>query len=186
MTPEQSRLDRTAAIISAVAGLRMIQGWPRERLAERVSAAAYGTVLVLVSLTLVDSDDVASGFGWELVIGIGLATWIAHLFAEVLGDHLRNAEAHEPHEIRRAMADGLPILLAAVPPAVVLLLGRIEVLTPGSTFWAAVAIGLLQLVALGALVGLLVSDQRSYTWRYSAATAAFGALVVVLMVALGH
>jgi hypothetical protein len=54
-----------------------------------VSAACYGTVLVLASLALIDADDVASGIGWELVTGVGVATWVAHLYAEVIGDHLR-------------------------------------------------------------------------------------------------
>ncbi|HET7846538.1 MAG TPA: hypothetical protein VFL72_03530 [Acidimicrobiia bacterium] len=166
--------------------LRRIRAWSRERLAERVSAASYGTVLILVALTLVDSDDVAEGFGWELVTGVGVATWVAHLYAEILGGRLRNAQAHQAHEIRRAMADGLPILLATVPPAVALFLGRIEVLTPRAAFWTAVILALLQLVGLGAVVGLLVSDQKSYTWRYAAGAAMFGIPVVVLMLALGH
>jgi hypothetical protein len=151
-----------------------------------VSAAAYGSVLILVSLTLVDSGELSSGVGWELVTGVGVATWVAHFYAEVLGDHLRNPDAHEPHEIRRAMTDGLPILLAAVLPAVVLGLGRTDVFTSTGAFWAAVVIALLQLVGLGALVGHLGSDDSDKTWRYAAVAAAFGALVVVLMVALGH
>jgi len=155
-------------------------------LAERVSAASYGTVLILVSLTLVDAEDVTSGFGWELVAGVGVATWVAHFYAEILGGHLRSAEAHEPHEIRRAMADGLPILLAAVPPAVILLLGRIDVLTPTGAFWGAVSLAVLQLVSLGAFVGFFESDLRSVAWRYAAVTAAFGIVVVVLMATLGH
>jgi hypothetical protein len=143
-------------------------------------------VLILVSLTLIDADEVRSGVGWELVTGVGLATWIAHFYAEIVGDHLRNPEAHQPHEIRRAMADGSPILLAAVLPAVMLLLGRLEVLAPRTSLWAAVGVALLQLVGLGVFVGRAVSGRRRYAWRYAAVTATFGAAVVGFMVALGH
>jgi hypothetical protein len=166
--------------------VRQIERWPKERVSERVSAASYGTVLILVSLTLVDADDVASGLGWGLVTGVGLATWIAHFYAEIIGDHLLNPEAHEPHEIRRAMADGSPILLAAVIPALMLGLGRVGVMGPETSIWWAVATALIQLVGLGVFVGLLVSGHRRYAWRYAAVTAAFGAVVVALMVALGH
>jgi hypothetical protein len=155
-------------------------------MAEWVSAASYGSVLILVSLTLIDADEVRSGVGWELVTGVGVATWIAHFYAEIVGDHLRNPEAHQPHEIRRAMADGSPILLSAVLPAVMLLLGRLEVLAPSTSLWAAVGVALLQLVGLGVFVGLLVSGRRQYAWRYAAVTATFGAAVVALMIALGH
>jgi hypothetical protein len=120
------------------------------------------------------------------VTGVGLATWIAHFYAEIIGDHLRNPEAHEPHEIRRAMADGSPILLAAVIPALMLGLGRVGVMEPAASIWWAVATALIQVVGLGVFVGLLVSGRRHYAWRYAAVTAAFGAIVVVLMVALGH
>ena len=185
MTPSGvSKVARRSVI--TVSGLRQFETLPKERLAEWVSAASYGSVLILVSLTLVSSEDVASGFGWELVTGVGLATWIAHFYAEIIGDHLRNPEAHQPHEIRRAMADGSPILLAALPPAVVLLLGRVEVLAPRTALWTAVAVALLQLVGLGALVGMLVSGRRRYVLRYATVTAAFGAVVVALMVALDH
>ena len=166
--------------------LAHVQSWPRERLAELVSAASYGTVLVLASLAVIDADDVASGWGWELVTGVGLATWVAHLYAEVVGDHLRHTAAHERREIWRAMADGLPILLAAVPPAILLLLGRIDVLAHRVALWGSVVVALLQLVGVGGFVGSAVPDRDSNTWRYAAATAAFGTIVVVLKIVLGH
>jgi hypothetical protein len=166
--------------------LREVEKWPKERLSEWVSAASYGSVLILVSLTLLDAEDVTSGIGWELVTGVGLATWIAHFYAEIIGDHLRNPEAHQPHEVRRAMADGSPILLASVVPALMLGLGRLGVMGPSASIWWAVAVALIQLVGLGVFVGLLVSGRRRYAWRYAAVTAAFGAAVVALMVALGH
>jgi len=166
--------------------LRHVEHWPRERLAERVSAASYGTVLVLASLALIDADEVASGWGWELVGGVGLATYVAHLYAEVVGDRLRRTAAQGRTEIKRAMADGLPILLAAVPPALVLGLGRIDVLEDRVALWIAVAVALVQLVALGGLVGVLVSDDHPHAWRFAAATGAFGLIVVGLKTGLGH
>jgi hypothetical protein len=84
------------------------------------------------------------------------------------------------------MADGSPILLAAVVPALMLGLGRLGVMGPSASIWWALAVALIQLIGLGVFVGLLVSGRRRYAWRYAAITAAFGAVVVSLMVALGH
>ena len=155
--------------------------------AERVSAAAYGTVLILAALPLIHPDDVVDGVGWELVVSVGGATWLAHLFAEVVGDHLRhNAAAHELAEIARAMVDGLPIIAAAVLPAAALLLGRLGTLSSRGAIWTAVTLAVAQLVCLGAFVGTVASDRRSDRWVYAGATALFGLAVVVTKIVLGH
>jgi hypothetical protein len=161
-------------------------GRSRDRLAEQLSAASYGTVLVLAALALIDSDEVSSGLGWELVTGVGLGTWVAHLFAEVVGDHVRRGSVLDRAELVRAMVDGFPILLAAVPPAIMLLLGRLEVLDAQAALWAAIAVGLVQLAVVGAIVGSVVSNRAAATWSYAAVTAVIGAVVVTLELALGH
>ena len=157
----------------------------RDRLAERVSAASYGTVLIIASLLVVEADDVESGWGWELVAGVGVATWLAHLYAEVLGNHVRNVDAGRAHEVRKAMADGLPILLSAVLPASALLFGRLGALQPRQALWVAVILSIVQLVAIGVFVGIL-SEQTSSSWRYAVTAAGFGLGVVLFLVALGH
>ena len=173
------------ATMSTVA--ERLQSWPRERIAELLSAACYGTVLVLVALPLIDTDEVSSGLGWELVTGVGVATWVAHLYAEVVGDHLRHGPPLGRAEITRAMVDGLPILLAAVLPGAMLLLGRMDVLEPRAALWASVAVGILQLVGVGGFVGASVSPRRRvFVWSYAGATAAVGIAVVTLKLALGH
>lgn len=155
--------------------------------AERVTAAAYGTVLILAALPFLDPAEVVEGLGWELVVGVGLATWLAHLFAEVVGDHVRHtAAAHERAEIARAMVDGLPILVASVPPAVALLLARLGVLSGRAALWAAVVVAIAQLVALGAYVGSVASHRSSERWAYAAVTAFFGLGVVAIKIVSNH
>jgi hypothetical protein len=173
--------------VSEATLLGRARGWPRERLAARVSAASYGTILVLTSLAAIEPDAVESGWGWELVTAVGLATWVAHLYSEIVGDHLLDEEAHGGgSEVTRAATDGAPILLAAVLPAVMLLLGRVDVLAARVALWLAVAVALGQLVGLGAFVGSAVTERRSRAGRYAVATGAYGLAVVTLKVALGH
>lgn len=157
-----------------------------DRWAEGLSAASYGTVLVLVSLLLIDVDEVSSGLGWELVTGVGVATWIAHFFAEVVGDQVRHESSVDRSAVGRAMVDGLPILLAALVPGVMLLLGRLGVLDERVALWAAVAGAVLQLAGVGAVVGAVGSPDRRVAWGYAATTAGVGLGVVVLKLVLGH
>jgi hypothetical protein len=129
---------------------------------------------------------VSSGLGWELVTGIGVATWVAHLYAEIVGDHIRHSSTLDRREITMAMQDGLPILLAAVPPAVMLLLGRLEVLDERVALWLAVAVGFVQLVGVGVFVGSAVAAGSARGWRFAAATVAIGIVIVGIKLALGH
>lgn len=158
----------------------------QERLANRLSAACYGTVLVLAALPLIDADDVATGWGWELITGVGIATWVAHLFAEVVGDHVRWGSPPNRHEIRRAAADGSPILLASVLPAVMLLFGRLELLDERVAMWTAVAVAVAQLAAVGAFAGSALPGRSLRVLSYAGVTAGLGLAVVSLKLALGH
>jgi hypothetical protein len=160
--------------------------WPRDRAGEWASAGAYGTVLVLAALMIVDASDISSGLGWELVTGVGLATWLAHLYAEVVGDQLRQRATLGSKEIAKAMADGIPILLAAVPPAVMLFLGRVGVLDEDLALGASFAVAFLQLVGVGAFVGSAVSSGGPVAWAYAVATAGIGLAVVTVEFVLVH
>ena len=84
------------------------------------------------------------------------------------------------------MADGVPILLAPLLPAIVLGLGRLDVIDARFALLTAVGIAGLQLVVVGAFVGLAVSPGGRTTWSYAAVTAVIGLAVVALKVALGH
>src|SRR5262245_46420772 len=155
---------------------------PRERLAELVSAGCYGTVLVLAALGVVGVSDVALGHGSELVAGVGLATWLAHIFAELLGGHARRPEPLHRSEVVRSLVDGSPILAASVLPAIVLGLGRLDLVSDTTARIAAI----LQLLASGAFVARVAPAPPAARWTFAAATAGVGLAVVALTVLLGH
>jgi len=159
---------------------------PVHRLAEAVSAAAYGSVLVLAALSVVRIAQVELGYGIEIVAGVGAATWIAHLFAELLGGHVREQTPMRRTEVARAVADGLPILIVTVLPACALLLGRVDVVTDDTARWIAIGVALAQLLALGVLVARASPSRPRAVWVFAGATAAVGLLVVSLSVLLKH
>ena len=57
--------------------IERLRDQPHERLVQRVTAGTYGTVLILAALPLIKVTEVGSGVGWELVTGVGVATYIA-------------------------------------------------------------------------------------------------------------
>jgi hypothetical protein len=157
-----------------------------ERLAQRVNAAAYGTVLVLVALSAIEIADVAKGHSATLVAGVGVSTWIAHLFAELLGEHVRIGEPVSWRETRRASIDGSPILAATILPAIVLFLGKIEVISYATGRNVAILVAVLQLSLIGGIVAKSTPGSPTPAWWFAISTAVAGIAVVTLKIALGH
>jgi hypothetical protein len=157
-----------------------------ERLAELVSSAAYGSVLVLAAIGVTEVSDVARGHSAELVAGVGLATFVAHVFAEILGGHVRHPEPLRRAELGRAVVDGCPILAATVLPAAVLVPASLEAVDTGAALTAALGLALVQLVLIGILVARVTPARRSDVWSFAAVTGGIGLAIAALTVWLGH
>ncbi len=97
-----------------------------DRVAERVRAASYGSVLVIAALGVTSFFDVGLGYAAELLLGVGAATWIAHLYAELVGRHVVERDPLHRSEVREAMVDGLPTLLVTVVPGLVFVFGQTD------------------------------------------------------------
>jgi hypothetical protein len=166
--------------------VEMTERLPRERLAELVSAAAYGSVLVLAALSVIGVSDVALGRGSEIVAGVGAATWLAHLFAELVGAHIRHPQPLLGSEVRRAAVDGSPILAVTVLPAIAIGLARLDVVGDTAARLIAIVIAILQLLAIGLFVARVAVAPPATRWGFAAVTAGIGVVVVALTVLLGH
>ncbi len=166
--------------------MRGSEGLPRDRLADLVSAASYGSVLVVAALGVIGVTEIDLGQGAELVAGVGVATWIAHLFAELLGGHVEQLEPLHRDEVRRALIDGSPILASTAVPALVLLLGRVDLIGDTTAKSIAILVAVAQLLAIGAFVGRVAPACSSAGWIFAAVTAGIGVAIVVLTVLLGH
>ena len=156
------------------------------RLAERVRAASYGTVLVIAALGVTTVADVGLGYSAELVLGVGAATWVAHLYAELLGRHVVELEPLRRNEVFEAMVDGSPILLATVLPGVVLLMGRGGLAAADTALSIAMLVAFAQLVGIGVLVARLAPGRGHAAWIFAGITAAVGIIVGSVTLILGH
>jgi hypothetical protein len=181
--PPRSAPLRFTGVTIAMSPLRRI---PVERLAALVASAAYGTVLVLATLSVIGAIRLSVGYGADLIAGVGIATWIAHIYAELLGRHVDRHRPLERSEVGRTMIDGCPILASPILPACALLLGKLDAISQTSARTAAIVVAIVQLLAIGFLVGRVAPARRSAVWIFAAVTVGIGIVVVALTTWLGH
>src|SRR3954469_4519853 len=91
--------------------------------ARRTTAYVYGNVLVLAALAVVSPADVTTGRGFWLVLGTAVSTYIAHVFAEAMGDQVTHPEPITGRTVLRLARESFPVLTSGVLPAAILLLG---------------------------------------------------------------
>ena len=143
-------------------------------------------MLVLASLAVIGTVQVSVGYGAELIAGVGLATWVAHLYAELLGEHVRLLRPLEVSEVKRAAIDGCPILASPVLPACVLMLGKLDAVAENTARLAAIVVALVQLLVIGVFVGRIAPARQSALWVFSCVTVGIGVAVVTLTTWFGH
>jgi len=183
---ERATTNATNGVTTTVRSWFEARGVSGHRLAELVTAATYGSVLVLAALSAISVSDVALGYGVEIVAGVGVATWVAHLFAELLGSHVERAVPLRLDEVKRAVVDGSPIIVATLLPGTVLLLARLDLLTDEAARILAIVVAILQLLGIGVFVARVAPARRSASWAFASVVAGLGVAVVLLTVLLGH
>jgi hypothetical protein len=151
----------------------------------RIGSTVYGTVTVMATLTAFANTKTP----WELttlVATTAFVLWIAHLYAHGLAESIALKQPLRTDELVSIAHRELGILLAAVLPTLVLLLGVIGILDEGTCVWIAIAIALGTLAAQGFRYARI----ESVGWRGTAtavgANLALGLLVVALKVTVHH
>jgi hypothetical protein len=147
------------------------------------SGGLYGTVLVLAVITALSKSGKAEAsvqLGGVLVTS--LVFWVVHIYADTL-----TARVREPDRAWRELALGfgrheLPILEAAVPPAIPLALGTVGILDREAASWAAIAFGLMALFGWGLLLGRALGHHGLHAVAIGLLNVAAGGLMVGLKV----
>ena len=147
----------------------------------------YGTIIVAAVIAAADDHD--SDFEvFVLTLSTIVMVWIAHVRSEaVAGDH---AVTKPPTPMRtvigHAMAHSSGLLVAAILPLVLLLVGTFGGLTEYIAYYGALAVAVLVL----AVLGWLVFTHRGNAWPIRLAgavgTALLGAVVIFLKALLTH
>lgn len=155
--------------------------------ARRTTAYVYGNVLVLAALAVVSPEDVSTGRGFWLVIGTAVSTFVAHVFAEAMGDQVKHPEPISTRTVLRLARESFPVLTSGVLPAAILLVGWWGWLEPDPAVLLADAVVLLRIAGTGVVVARL-RDQRSSVRIFAAGIglAVVGAAISGLKVYLTH
>jgi len=148
----------------------------------RLERVVYATVVLMSVLAVYDGwAELTSFLGVAIVIVAPLvALGIAHLFSEAIEEHYHLQRALTGAEWRALALDQLTIMVAAVPPLVVLGIGWVSPLDERST------IGLLLWTGVATLVALsLVAASRAGIrgWRLAVAGLS-GGLVGLIVIGL--
>ncbi|MFI5427474.1 hypothetical protein [Aeromicrobium sp. UC242_57] len=156
----------------------------RDEIADRISAYVYGNILVLASLVVLHHDEIERGFGFALVLGTAVSTFIAHAFSEGLGASVRQNEHASMQHILR---DSLPIVSAASVPAALMAVGAFGWIEPVVCLRLAEAWVIVRLAITSFIVGRLQGHPvTGRTWFASLALAAVAVAIVAIKVVLTH
>lgn len=156
---------------------------PADDAARRVAAWIYGTVLALAGLALVTPEMADEGGGAAILVGIGVGTFLAHLFADYLGEEVREKRRLTKAERRDLLRDLLPVLTGMIPPAVLLALGTLPSVSGPWMLVAAFAVTLLRLPVVALLVA--ARTDRHPLWSLFV-VCGLGIVIVVVKVLISH
>jgi hypothetical protein len=171
----------------SITSSRFVPGWvlalPSEDAARRVSAWIYGTVLALAGLALVTPEMSDEGGGAALLIGIGLGTLLAHIFADFIGEEVRERRRLTSAERRELLRDLLPVLTGMLPPAVLLAIGTLPSVSGPWMLGLAFAVTLLRLPLVAVIVAARTGRRPLWSLFF---VSGLGVLIVVVKVLISH
>ena len=116
----------------------------------RIGSTVYGTLLVLTALTA--SYAAERHDAWklvELVASAVLVFWIAYVYAHALSESIERRSHISATTVAQIANRELGLILAAVAPIAVLILGALGVMSESTSVWVAIAVGVAALSAQG-------------------------------------
>ncbi|MEV6981929.1 hypothetical protein AB0M95_11810 [Sphaerisporangium sp. NPDC051017] len=159
----------------------------REQAAARVSAYVYGNIILFAAIVPMTAKDAAHGHALQVVSGVAVSTFLAHVFAELIGHNARTDEGLTRAMIRHELRDAGPIATTAVVPCLLMAAAWAHWLPGMAAIGTSDVYLLLRLALIGLVVERLRSDRASMrTLLAGLALAAVAAAIALLKVALGH
>ncbi|WP_404429794.1 hypothetical protein LG299_10050 [Microbacterium lacus] len=145
----------------------------------------YGVILVAGLIVVTGAENATAWSVFLAVVGTVLVFWAAHVYA---GTVSRHGFGDGTTGLRKAFRDALHhswgLLVSALIPACILLLGTSHIVSDPVAIWLA----LWTCVAVLAVLGFVAFTRRSSPWWVrllgSLATAGFGMLMILLKAAL--
>jgi hypothetical protein len=155
--------------------------------ADRLSGFIYGTIVVLsVIVAGARTYPREPGHAAVVVTVTCLVFWLAHVYAQSLGESVVHQKRPSLPELRHVARQEWSIVEAAVPPVGALLLGATGILSAHTAFWLAMALGLAVLVAQGVVFARIERLGHLGTFVVVAANLGLGLVLVALKLFVSH
>jgi len=172
--PDKTRISRAATHL--VVGID-----------EGIAGTVFGTMTTMATITAYGRAFPDSPWKLEeLVVSTAIVLWIAHIYAHGLSESISERRPLRPDAFWTIARRERGILLAAVPPTVVLTLGTIGLFDENTSIWLAIAVGLVTLALEGWRYAQLEHFRAASTLVAVAANVGLGLLVVLLKVTVLH
>ena len=154
---------------------------------ERLAGFIYGTIVTL-SVVVAGARAYPHGPGHVavLVAVTCVVFWIAHVYAHALGHSASVGEHLSFSELKHIARREGSIVEAAVPPLGALVLGGLGILSPQTSIWLAVALGLAVLGAQGVVFARAERLGAAATAGVVGANLGLGLVLVALALAVSH
>jgi hypothetical protein len=152
-----------------------------------IAGTVYGTIVVLASLAA--GGNAFENDLWHLaaiVVTTAFVLWIAHVYAHGLGESLQVGRRLDAAELGAVAGRELAILLAAVAPAAILVLGALGLFHGSTAVWLAIGICVATLAVQGLRYAALERLSLLGTFAAVAFNLALGLTIVALKVAVAH
>jgi hypothetical protein len=145
--------------------------------------AIYGAILVMAVIIAISHDDTVSS---AAILGAVAATtlvfYLAHVYAEALGNRVAGGPTQAFANVRAAAIHEWPLVEAALLPVIALLLGVIGIVGRDTAVSIAIGAGVVELFAWGIAAGRMLKLSLGKTIGVGVANGALGLLMVGLKV----
>lgn len=150
-------------------------------------SAIYGLLLVSALLVITGYRADTSWTVLLKVLGTVVVFWIAHVFAHVVAQlsEAREGSISFRSVLLHASNRSSGLLIAAIVPLAIVLLGALDVLSDDTAVWLALIVDTALLALLGYLAFAHWSPRKSLRVGGAAATALLG-IIIILMKAFIH
>lgn len=153
----------------------------------RVSEFIYGIITAMVVIaSLVQERQEAWWDAFLIIVAGAAAIWIAHSYAEVVGNRITAKRRLTWLDIGEALSESWPIVTSGFIVAAPLLLAGVGIITVSVSLTLCNILGIAILAVAGYLAGWLSNETFWYRMLLAAESAAIGAAVVAVEYIVHH
>jgi hypothetical protein len=153
---------------------------------ERLAGFIYGTIVVL-SAVIAGAKAFPNGMGHIAALALVTAGvfYLAHVYAHALGRSAQTGQHLSFSAVKHIAWQEASLIAAAIPPVLMLFLGELGVLSPKTSVWAAIGVGLAVLALQGVVFARIEKLRFFRAVIVVVLNVSFGVVLILLKVLVG-